>query len=1226
MAIAKRTRGSALAVCLAVGLSMTGVVAPSTAAASGSAGPPVRAKPAGPLSVRLQALAAASAGGASPSAAAQDSAVGLPARGPASLLHSRDGRLIVEVRTADTSAATIARLRRVGAVVNVAKRWRTTTLAIAPTRLTALARITGVQSAMESLAPVTNSVAANPTPAAAASGACGSVHSEADAQLRANVARNHDFVDGSGQTVGILSNSFDAQHAAADVASGDLPGPGNPCGRLTPVKVLADDTPGADEGRAMAQLVHDIAPGAAIDFATADEGTMDFASNIGALKAAGANVLVDDYTYFAEPFFQDGPVAVAVNDATADGHTNYFSSAGNFNVVAGGHDVGSYEAAKYRPTACPPAVAAYGAGEHDCHDFDPGPGVSNGDTLSLGGFNELKLDFQYAEPWFGVTDDFDVFLVDASSGAVVAASTDDNQVTQQPFEFVDIYHFDSTDVRVVIARHSGRGRPRLKFSLLGSRGIDAAQFATSSGPDVIGPTIFGHNGAANAVSVAAVPATSTTDPETYSSRGPVTMVYGPVDGTTAAPPLPRVVRLAKPDLAATDCVATTFFSSGVFCGTSAAAPNAAAVAALMRQRNPKARAKLIVNKLKATAAPMENGTPQSVGSGLVDAAAAVTAVGGKPQYAKFTDAGMDYPLAITAGPDGALWVGSYGGEITRVTTSGAITNFPDARIGYTDGIATGADGNIWFTNKLANQIGRITPAGVVTIFTDATLSGPSSITSRPDGALWFVNATYPNYSVGRIATDGTITRFTDPSINGPGQITTGPDGNLWFTNLGPPRSASVGSIGRITTAGVVTSYTADGKVYQPVGIAVGGDGALWFTQGDAPGRIGRITTAGEISYIYDPSILTAGQMASGPDGAVWFTDGGGPSLGDESVDRLSMNGVATRFTDPSLERPSGIVTGPDGNVWTANFDSKTIGRFTASFRRVSVVMHPTMNTPFGITNGPGGVLWFTNRDGSSISRVSTAGVVTNFTDPTISGPTGIVAGPDNALWFTNSGNHSIGRITWKGAVKSYTVPDIGTPQSIAAGPDGALWFTTLGDGVGRVTTAGHITMYHDAAIARSYDITTGPDGALWFTDLGPLTTGIGAVARITTDGTITRFSDPVMRRPFGITAGPDGALWYADIGGNSIGRITTDGTVTNFTASGLSSPRMITVGPDGALWFTIDADLGRMTTAGSFSSPLTVGFGGPQAQAQDLTTGPDGQLWFTGLDNVVGHVNLVDYF
>ena len=167
----------------------------------------------------------------------------------------------------------------------------------------------------EALAPVT--AAACPS---------GEIVSEGDQQLEAAEARTKFSVDGSGVKVGILSDSFDQrrnggrdQRRRQDVESGDLPGTGDPGGDTTRVDAGRRPRPDAgedsDEGRAMAQIVHDLAPGAEIAFASAFNGEIAFANNIGDLAAAGAEVIVDDVFYPEEPFFQDGPVAVAVREA-----------------------------------------------------------------------------------------------------------------------------------------------------------------------------------------------------------------------------------------------------------------------------------------------------------------------------------------------------------------------------------------------------------------------------------------------------------------------------------------------------------------------------------------------------------------------------------------------------------------------------------------------------------------------------------------------------------------------------------------------------------------------------------------------------------------------------------------------------------------------------------------------------------------------------------------------
>src|SRR6185369_4038435 len=86
----------------------------------------------------------------------------------------------------------------------------------------------------------------------------GSVISQGDRAMRADVARAALGLTGAGVTVGVLSDSFNCRGgAAADVATGDL----------SPVTVLQDEPgcgSGTEEGRAMLQIVHDVAPGAGL--------------------------------------------------------------------------------------------------------------------------------------------------------------------------------------------------------------------------------------------------------------------------------------------------------------------------------------------------------------------------------------------------------------------------------------------------------------------------------------------------------------------------------------------------------------------------------------------------------------------------------------------------------------------------------------------------------------------------------------------------------------------------------------------------------------------------------------------------------------------------------------------------------------------------------------------------------------------------------------------------
>ena len=280
--------------------------------------------------------------------------------------------------------------------------------------------------------------------------------SQGDTQLHAAEARTSEGVDGSGVTVGILSDSFDKAteaadesgpietHEAEDVESGDLPGAASPCeNQTTNVNVLDDpDSQGEDEGRAMAQIVHDLAPGANLAFATAFTSEMDFAENIELLAkpvgegGAGANVIADDVTYPTEPFFQEGVVGNAVRKVTEAG-VSYFSSAANNNIRSGGEDIASWEAPHYRDSAdCPAAIVAYSAqlenaGEPGlkpthCMNFSPGTSADRTFRVTVFPGSTLRLDLQWAEPWEGVTTDLDAFLL-GPKGELVARSIEDNR-------------------------------------------------------------------------------------------------------------------------------------------------------------------------------------------------------------------------------------------------------------------------------------------------------------------------------------------------------------------------------------------------------------------------------------------------------------------------------------------------------------------------------------------------------------------------------------------------------------------------------------------------------------------------------------------------------------------------------------------------------------------------------------------------------------------------------
>lgn len=652
-----RARGTRSRVALVLALA-----AAASLPASAFAAVPSRHTP-GPLSPALSELANPSF--RTQSRAEQMRQLGIARRGPGSLL--REGRrVLVYVRFEHGALAALPELRRANARIVAASRpYQRVTASVLPGELEELGNIPGVVSVQPVRAPISRAPDCEG----------GSVISEGVQQLNVEGARTaFPGADGAGLTVGVLSDSFDQATTAVgggpleataedDEASADLPGPGNECaGQEEPVNELEPYEPSPtngeeepfDEGRGMLQIVHDIAPQADLAFHTAFNGEDDFAEGIRELAksppfGAGAQVIVDDVAYFEEPFFQDGPVAAAVDEVTSGPNgATYLSAAGNDNLFdEEGNEIASWEAPSYRDSgSCPQEVRELpGFNAHHCLDFNPGAATDRTFGIKVEPEEILSIDLQWAEPWFGVETDLDAFLLDAE-GHLLTGSVEENEVTGQPTEIVQWENPSSSTrtVQLVVNRFSGPAAVPLKFILLqNGGGVTGVEYPKSGNGDVVGPSLYGHAGAASAIGVGAMRfapriGEGAEEPEFYSSRGPVTHYFEPVEGTSPAAPLPAAELISKPDVTATDCGKTTFFarkegSVWRFCGTSAAAPHAAGIAALMLDEEGAASPGEIREALAASASPIDSFGPCAVGGGLVEAKGAVEAILAGPPFA-----------------------------------------------------------------------------------------------------------------------------------------------------------------------------------------------------------------------------------------------------------------------------------------------------------------------------------------------------------------------------------------------------------------------------------------------------------------------------------------------------------------------------------------------------------------------------------------------------------------
>ena len=450
----------------------------------------------------------------------------------------------------------------------------------------------------------------------------GLVTSQGDVAQRSSNARSiYPGVDGTGITVGVLSDSYDnLRGASADVASGDLP---------SGVIVLKDlASGGTDEGRAMLQIVSDVAPGAKLAFHTAAGGEVAFAIGIINLAkpvangGAGASVIVDDIVYSSEPYFQDGIVTQVVDIVAANG-VAYFSSAGNYAR-------GSYESA-FVPGGIDNTV---GGQSYTFHDFDPSEVVNNFQAITING--AFKPGLQWDQPFFsysttrvGSQNDLDLFLfVSPSFTSILISSSTNNNLNADPFESSLVASGTGTAYLAIGKRNSVGGPDPTKIKYVDFSGSNNTfQFATNSSTSV------GHNQSANGLGVAAAsyqatPAFGTNPPvaQPFTSLGGTPILFDRAGNRLATP----IIR-NQPAITAPDGVDTTFFGwdsdrngKPNFFGTSAAAPSAAGVAALIRQAAPSATNTQIYNALKNTAIDMNTpGYDLLTGYGLIQADAAI---------------------------------------------------------------------------------------------------------------------------------------------------------------------------------------------------------------------------------------------------------------------------------------------------------------------------------------------------------------------------------------------------------------------------------------------------------------------------------------------------------------------------------------------------------------------------------------------------------------------------
>jgi subtilisin family serine protease len=468
---------------------------------------------------------------------------------------------------------------------------------LAPASVPQQATPTASTSTPSAATDVTPAAPAAPITAGSGSTAAPRTDDNSDLAVHGNVARSTDGVSGAGIKIGILSDSFNLLGGmATDIADGDLP---------ANTQILEEGPSGHDEGRAMAELVHRIAPDAQILFHTATASEADFAAGITALVQAGCQIIVDDVAWLDEPFFQDaGAVDTAIEGAIASG-VSYFTAAGNE-----GNDFIQEAFAPMRITV--PGLPAGAQVQNFGTAAVPQPWLDV--TIPAGG--TCLLDLQWDQPYGDAGNSLGMALFDDAGNLVAQAAGD--TVGGNPDQLIEFVNSGSAaQYRLVLYANGGSDVPgTFKIISYGNSTIADPNAGQGSG------TVMGHEILPGVNTVGAVAWYNTAAfggsnaVESFSSEGTGTFLLDP-DGTRLASPQAA----GSVDFLAPDGSVTSVFAP--FYGTSAAAPDAAAVAALVLQADPALTPAQVTQVLEASAIPA-SGAASAVGAGLIQADTAVS--------------------------------------------------------------------------------------------------------------------------------------------------------------------------------------------------------------------------------------------------------------------------------------------------------------------------------------------------------------------------------------------------------------------------------------------------------------------------------------------------------------------------------------------------------------------------------------------------------------------------
>jgi T5SS/PEP-CTERM-associated repeat protein len=1062
----------------------------------------------------------------------------------------------------------------------------------------------------------------------------------ADQAVQANIVRQTMTtaagvpIIGAGITIGIMSDSFNATLNGvvdpADTAArlGYLPETAEGTSAVT---VLSDSTLSGveNEGLAMAELVHQIAPGAAIEFYTAEGGQDSFAQGVTALVDGGANIIVDDWGISNAPFYQiAGPVDTAVDNAISDG-VDYFTSASNYGDA--------YYESTWQPVATQ-LVLQTGQPAQDvtAQQFSNGTQLQ---TITAPGSIATTIDLQWDAAWpvaGGSVPDPIAMALYTASGSLVATSS---QVFASSSGYGYIPEISlsvpvtstAAQYELAIYQVGTASVSQFKYILFGTPGTVVVASATLND----GSTVFAQDpggtiddpaagqGSGDVHGQELVPGVNTvgaaywsTSPafgvspdwtEYFSSVGPGELLFDQNGNVLATHE-----STGKVDFVAPDGIQTSVPGFQAFFGTSAASPDAAAVAALMLQADPNLTTSQVTSLLEQSAVSMDLPSADQ-GAGLIQATGAVqlaldtaatdrtlvwSGAGADNSFddaENWVDTSTNLPASSPPGAGDTASFSSFGSSLGTITGTGEV-----ASLQFANGPWTLASGTT-LSDSVGVTVGSTT-TGTLVIAGGATLESTGSAdligTSGGSGTVFIGGPGAAWTSLHQLIVADSGTGMLDISDGGlltdSGGISVGGSGQalLEVSNAGTVQMIGVGGIDIGISAGATGSLIVSGtssvvtEGAASAGIAVGeaGEGLLEvanggtaslaagsFNIGEDGGSTGTVMVEGAGALLTTPSPIHVGYSGQG---FLSVTNGGSLAITNTSNGNLDLGGSGTApeggtgtvvvSSGGSINAYAGLYVWSGSTLGVEAGSGVELGTDAAYISgTVSVSGGGASLTALG-TNGGIGV----GTSGSGLLDINSGGLVdANFVATGYNGTTGIVSVESGGTLI--NGNLNIG----------YT--GVG---SLVVSNGGAV-----------VTNAGDVQVGQNAG-ASGYVVVTGDGSSITTLGTSGITVGgLGAGTLTVTDGGLVATSADLF-----ISNGSSSSSGTVSVtgSGSSITALGTNGGigvgVTGIGSLDINSDGLVNAGTAGiAIGYSDATGVVSVESGGTLSAgSISVGLGG----------------------------------